>query len=146
MAPNKLECMQCICASRWITRDYFSRSVGRNGTPIWIFFNSSTSLSQNKAIPKITNYYEQVLPTSKNSTFQQHFRLCRPGAEYLLSVIGPRLVSPGVNGRPPVPPEKKDLVMLTYISGSVSLRPLSTTFGSEKSTCSIIYREVYKQL
>ena len=95
-------------------------------------FNSSTSLSQNKAIPKITNYYEQVLPTSKNSTFQQHFRLCRPGAEYLLSVIGPRLVSPGVNGRPPVPPEKKDLVMFTYISGSVSLRPLSTTFGSEK--------------
>ena len=110
-----------------------------NDEPQILFF---LRFDDRRAIKKIADCYELVIPLFDDSNFQQQFRVSRSGCEHILSVIGQNLKRDEDQGRPSIAPEKKVLVFLSYISGASSCRTLSNLFGIGRSSVSRIIREV----
>jgi predicted DNA-binding protein YlxM (UPF0122 family) len=98
-----------------------------------------------KAVPKIYNFAENVVPQYNNRDFRQHFRIGFRVFEKLFEKLEAYLrYDMRTMGKQPISPRKQLLIFIWYIANQDSMREIANMFGVSRFTVHRIVRRVSK--
>jgi len=106
------------------------------------------------AIPKSTDWYNNIFPILDEKRFKEHFRITRNTFNRLVEDLYPYLVGEDSNFRCAIPVEKKVAIGLFRLASSSELRVICELFGVGASTvhkiqyefCNAVIAEYHDQI
>ncbi|XP_066603765.1 putative nuclease HARBI1 [Prorops nasuta] len=123
-----------------------------------LFASSSSSSSEDEEdmfildaddreeIPKIRNYYQEVILAYNDFLFQKHYRMNRQSFDLLLYFVGPELNKRTILGRERIDPVLQLLMAIYILATPDSYRSISEKFGVTQSTAWNCLKRVVKAI
>nr|CAH7731588.1 unnamed protein product [Callosobruchus chinensis] len=96
--------------------------------------------------PRIEHFVKRTIPSYSSEEFKSHFRMLPETFEFVLTIVGPLLSTPGANYRQQTPAKTQLLLVLWLMATPDSYRSAFTKFNVGKATCVHSLRRVSRAL